>query len=304
MPHIKLTDICPCLVSGKTFEKCCARYNSKPLYAVTRTPDPKTGIKNSGCYASAFSDCSTKISREHFLSEGILKILNENRSLTVAGFPWLKTGEHKNLHPSSLTGNVLCARHNSALSPLDKVAIRFFRALRQIEQEFADEQISTLERVFLFNGHDIEQWMLKTLCGLVCSKNAMNLDSESITDWLPPISWLNMLFGIQKFRTGCGIYFEANIGEKRPLYQGVNLAPLFDQNGNVTGIAVDLKEHSFILAMVQPPQELKGTILEHGVYRPKELVTRKLNEPAIKAIVLGWDSPSNGGTIEITLSLQ
>jgi hypothetical protein len=301
MPHVKLTDDCPCQ-SGKIFEHCCAKYNFKPLYAVTRTSGLKTGIKNPRCYAAAFEDCSEKISREHFLSNGILKILNENGGLAVAGFPWLKIGVHKQITPANLVGNVLCERHNNALSPLDKVAIRFFKTFRQIEQEFVDEKTAEIERVFLFNGHDLERWMLKTLCGIVYSNNASTLE-EKITNWSPKITWLNMLFGIQKFQFGCGIYYEAKIGEKRDLYQGVDFAPLLDQDNIVAGGIINLKEHSFILVMLSPPQEKSGTILEHSVYRPTELVIKKGKESMMKVVVLAWDPPFNKASIEITLTL-
>lgn len=301
MPHVKLTDACPCQ-SGKTFELCCAKRSFKPLYAVTKTTRIKTGIKNPRCYAAFFGDCSKKISREHFLSKGILEVLNLNSGLTVAGLPWLKKDEHKKLNPASLAGNILCERHNNALSPLDSVAIRFFKTFNQIEQEFIDEKTVREEKVFLFNGHDIERWMLKFLCGLIYSSNASTLE-EKITNWNPKITWLNMIFGIQKFSSNCGIYYEAKVGEKRNLYQGVDFAPLLDQADVVAGATINLKEHNFILVMLKPPQEKQGTILEHSVYRPTEFVIKREKSSTKKVVVLAWDTPTEKTSIEITLSL-
>ena len=301
MPHIRLTDECPCQ-SGKVFAQCCANTDFKPLYAVTRTPKPKTGFKKLRCYAAELGDCSKKISREHFLSEGILKILNENNDLTVVGLPWLKREEHRKLNPASLVANILCDRHNNVLSPLDAVAIRFFKALDQIEQEFLNEKTACKERVFLFNGHDIERWMLKTLCGFLYSNNASTLEGETI-HWKPNITWLNMLFGTQKFPVGCGIYYEAKIGEKRDLYQGVDFSILLNQNDAAGGAIIGLKENKFALVMLTPSEDKQGTVLEHSVYRPYQLIFNKEKEPNYKVIVLAWDSKDYAENINITLSL-
>lgn len=300
MPHIKLNDICPCQ-SGKLFENCCARTNFKPLYAVTRPPKPKTGIVNQRCYARVFRDCSEKISREHYVSEGILKILNQNNALTVKGFPWLEKDVGKILTPSCLVGNILCERHNNALSPLDAVAIRFFKAFNQIEQEFADENTANNETVFLFNGQDIERWMLKTLFGIICSKNALTYEAK-IINWAPKTTWLNMLFGTQKFQFNCGIHYIAEKGKKRPMYEGLDFAPITNENNDVYGAIIQLKQHEFVLAMSPPPQEIRGTILEHNIYRPTNLIIKKAENTTCKVIVLAWDFLENKADIEITLN--
>ncbi len=57
----------------------------------------------------------------------MLKLIGD--PITVGGFPWLG-GKEKTLATKGLTSKILCDRHNSALSGLDEVGIRFFEKLR------------------------------------------------------------------------------------------------------------------------------------------------------------------------------
>jgi ribosome biogenesis protein Tsr3 len=53
----------------------------------------------------------------------------------VSGLPWLKPDETKILPITQLAGNILCKRHNEALSPLDAMAGRFFTALKEMHDD-------------------------------------------------------------------------------------------------------------------------------------------------------------------------
>src|SRR4051812_41419031 len=52
----------------------------------------RKALSHRSCYARRLGGCSSKISREHYLSENILKELNEAGGLWVGGLPWLKSG--------------------------------------------------------------------------------------------------------------------------------------------------------------------------------------------------------------------
>ena len=88
-------------------------------------PEPTTGHAHPRCYMSPSRNCSTKISREHYISQAIL---DQFPVLTVSGLPWQQAGEAPQFAPRALTANVLCTRHNSPLSPLDTLAARAFPA--------------------------------------------------------------------------------------------------------------------------------------------------------------------------------
>jgi hypothetical protein len=73
--------------------------------------------------------CDGGISREHLISESVIRVLKADGDFSIAGLPWLDNGEAKIVGTNALTANCLCARHNSALSPLDAAAQKFFAAL-------------------------------------------------------------------------------------------------------------------------------------------------------------------------------
>jgi len=76
--------------------------------------DERTGYRHPGCYASTSSDCSSRLSREHWLSASVL---NAFAPITVSGMPWQHGSQHT-LPVRNLGAKVLCERHNKALSPL------------------------------------------------------------------------------------------------------------------------------------------------------------------------------------------
>jgi hypothetical protein len=135
-------------------------------------PLPKTGYSHPRCYLSATGDCDQEISREHYLSEAVLSEIGP--MIDVAGMPWLRPEEHRLLPTSALTAKVLCRRHNSALQVLDAEAAIFFRALKQIDEDFGRRSLSRKSLNFLISGDAIERWMLKVACGICMSFGEVN----------------------------------------------------------------------------------------------------------------------------------
>jgi hypothetical protein len=81
-----------------------------------------------GCYARVLNDCSSKLSREHYVSRTVLDLLGDEHRITNAS--WLLPGQQsKPLATSALGSRVLCEKHNHALSRLDSQALTFFDAL-------------------------------------------------------------------------------------------------------------------------------------------------------------------------------
>ena len=65
-----------------------------------------------------------------------------------------------------------------ALSPLDKVAARFFRSLRSIESFWGGAGGDAEAPAWsVFNGNDMERWTLKALLGMLASKSISHLGS-------------------------------------------------------------------------------------------------------------------------------
>ena len=108
-------------------------------------------------YMAGTGACDTKISGEHLISEGVLKILAE-KQVELSGMPWLK-GQKKNAGVRRLlTTHCLCARHNSLLSPIDTVGAKLFEAIQKSGTTETGPDL-----LFILSGHDVERWMLRSL---------------------------------------------------------------------------------------------------------------------------------------------
>jgi hypothetical protein len=81
----------------------------------TKPPGPKTGLVSPNCYAASLLDCDgEKATREHYISSTLLKRFG---ALHVDGLSWAEGTQQ--LTARTLTAEVLCGRHNNALSALD-----------------------------------------------------------------------------------------------------------------------------------------------------------------------------------------
>ncbi|MGB8411395.1 MAG: hypothetical protein WCE23_01075 [Candidatus Binatus sp.] len=276
---------------------CCLKQGGelRPVGAVTRTPAPTTGIRNKGCYAAAFADCSADISREHYVSHGLLKLLTIDGKIAIDGFPWQGGGTISSVSPAALTGKILCSRHNLALSPLDAVVSRLLQRIDQFHHEFIHSLRKHQNRFFLLNGHDIERWMLKTLCGAVASGNAEIRTEES--NWRPPLEWLRILFGEEPFPPRCGLYFHSEVSDKPYIERGFKFVSFFNKIGGVYGARISLNDERFVLAMSAPPEDLSESFIRDHAYRPQGL--RFMIDSCEKVVHFGWDDglPHRGATI-------
>ena len=218
---------------------CClfVRCNTTPR-------GPATGYAHRRCFARDLNDCSRKISREHYVSEGVLGLFGSGAP-TVSGLPWLPNGEQKRVSLASLTGNMLCVRHNQALSKLDAIAANFFRFFTANWSEHAIE-------VFLVRGYDLERWLLKMLCGIVVSGNA-TLHGQRLSTWTPPAKWLEILFGSTDVEAPAGLHA---IGAPRYEFQTASLRvhPVFKTTtGQPIAVAFAVEGIAFLFAMEALP---------------------------------------------------
>ena len=123
--------LCPC-DSGRFAKECCYtkdNYWKKDPSNIILQGEP-TGFSHQKCIFMEHKNCSTKISKEHFFSRSILEQFDWNIA-TLDGFPWItKNGSKPSIN--SMTANILCERHNNALSHLDNSAGDVFRKLKLI----------------------------------------------------------------------------------------------------------------------------------------------------------------------------
>jgi hypothetical protein len=157
-----------------------------------------------------------------------------------------------------------------------------------------------VERVYLFNGHDIERWMLKTLIGTVASRNARANSGNRILDWQPSKLWLDILLGRKSFPRKWGMYFKGRVGETRVRPTGLTVAALGGEGKSVYGGIFSINGYDFVFAMDEPPTDKTGTILQDSTFRPYELAM--LYEGATKSILITWDVKGQNQKIAIQLN--
>ena len=102
------------------------------------------------------------------MSEGALQIWARGQQrIELRGLSWM---EDDDMHPvpiKTLASNILCKDHNSALSPLDALGKRWMEHLRKVNADINSVTSPRPITILFVNGHDLERWMLKMLCGLL-----------------------------------------------------------------------------------------------------------------------------------------
>jgi len=243
---------------------------------------PSTHSGPSRCYARSLGGCGTRISKEHYTS---LSVLSQMDELLVSGAPWHNSNEPRAYSPSSLVSKILCREHNSALSALDTVGGEFYR----LASNGLDPRTPSSVVHGRLDGHALERWLLKCLCGLLAS-NAVGTCRRD--RWEPPQRWLGVLFHAEPLPTSWGLYFL--IGATHPVTttgRSIQLAPVFadEQLSHLIGMDGQLAGIPFRLVLDditlwEPPPD--GT--ELGL-RPAGLRVESSRGQA--SIQLDWERP-------------
>ncbi len=145
-------------------------------------PAPATGETQNGCYMAATADCGGGLSREHYISRGLI----DGPELQVRGMPW-QTEEVARYSPDNLVARILCRRHNSAMSPLDEQAIRFFLAVEAGLKHAQRRSLSRKSRFYMTSGDGLELWAMKTLASLYASGIGFTTPEHRFRDFAPPM---------------------------------------------------------------------------------------------------------------------
>ena len=221
---------------------------------MTTPPSPVTGHANPKCYARALADCAKKISKEHYFSKAVVKVLaRAGPSGTVrivqAGAPMRELPPER-----TLEAKILCERHNHTLSQLDADAAHVLRAVRE---GLGPTPPSYPGRIV--PGQNLERWLVKVLCGLLA------IAKESV-----PLGLLEILFGYREIVAPRGLRMHAPLGEIISASRGeVSYGTYRGVDGAVSGAEVSFDGVRFIL-------DLKG---EGRVGREIDEAAAKLHRP-------------------------
>jgi hypothetical protein len=283
---------CPCK-SGLAFANCCDRSDGflRPLTRTTRVPRP-TGYSHPRCYAAGLGGCSTKISGEHPMSAGALELWAGGRTVELRGFTWMQDHELHAIPISRLASNILCKDHNSALSGLDTVGKRWVEHLAAVNADINAVARPRPETMFLINGHDLERWIVKMLCGLVVSGT---VEVPGIADpraWRPPVDWLEMVYGLRPLPLGCGLNFIGQPGEE--LRNRIEIGVISNSIDGPYGLPVTFYGLRFLFAM----STSRDGLLQNATYRPE--IIHSTNSDIEDYTLLRWSvGATTGGLINI-----
>jgi hypothetical protein len=263
---------CPCDSNKKSVECCLQPDGSwyKPQVDIYPAK-PQTGFSNPKCYISQYNDCSRRISKEHYMSEAILRELGEIKS--ISGFPWLYKKEKPKWSTANFTAKVLCERHNNCLSPLDQEATRFFRSLKIA----SDTSLWGEKNLFLFNGNDIERWMLKTLYGCLYAKVLQANPREKIRIVDFTSDHLDLLFDKRDWQERQGLFVRTEVGYDVTHRNLISCGPVINNaKSTIHGMLFNMRGHNLLLSTAP-------INVEDAIYRPKQIVFEKdANQKIIK----------------------
>lgn len=195
------------------------------------------------CWANEHSACKGKISREHYISQGIF----EQQFIYVSGFKWCK-GEKKKISIANMTSKILCQHHNNQLSIVDKAGINAIRIFEQcIPEQY--RSVKTEPECFVIDGINFERWLLKIAINLAYKGDkhigvAMTHSIPGIpSPYLLQVVFGNMPFthkmGLYTFQHETGRYFNAGEFSMTPIHQ----------DGAIGGFIFHIRGFDFFLSL-------------------------------------------------------
>ena len=242
----------------------------------TRPPGVLTEYSHPKCYAHADSNCSKKISKEHFISATLLRQLGTNDTSKVAGLRWQQPETFKDLPIAGITSFILCERHNNALSSLDASIGNFAGAIKDYDAALQAPHIGPDIEQRQFSGDDLERWMVKCLLGLTAS--------NSLRSALLKPACIDLLFASAPWAEGWGLYFAAAAG--KPIHHSGSLlieTRVDPVSGLILAADFVIRGLPFLLCVGEP-----GVGSSVGAYRPEALVFK--SGAREKVLGLSWEN--------------
>jgi hypothetical protein len=281
---------CPC-GNNIPLKDCCLGLDGVPRINVPNLVPTGlfTGHSNEHCYLKSTQNCSTKTSKEHFISRSVLQQLGE--PLQWIGLPWEKPGVDIKYGLSSLSSHILCDRHNSALSPLDELASNAFKAIRSSSDELNVRSLARRNKWFLISGEALELWAFKTICGLfhasVAARNKQSLNKAYSIN----VSRFEKAVFQRYVDADCGLYVTPNTGQRTPLV----CAPLsVEQDKRVIGVRIGLAALEFDV-ILDPTGVNVDYLNRNFFYRP--WLINMSSQKRTHTMVLSWPSNPLGSRI-------
>jgi hypothetical protein len=233
------------------------------------------------CYAYSLGDCSPEMSREHYISYGVLKLIGN--SLEISGFPWLQ-GEIKKLPPIALASRILCKHHNNVLSKLDSIAISFFSTFQHFNKGLGETKFIKNEEK-TFSGHLVERWLVKLYLGLHYGGHFNSeLHLEQIERYL-----LENLFFSKRLPNDFGLYFGGKLGSQIESFNGLRIKTFNSQSKNILAVAFEILGFPFYLSIRPGTIDGTGKIDPPCEYHPSGIDLKNHTHSMTKKIIFSWE---------------
>jgi hypothetical protein len=141
---------------------------------------------------------------EHPFSAAALRLLaGDDGHLGISNQPGQRQAiDRTGIQSKRIKHQILCKGHNNRLTQLDELGTKFVVAIQRCLANLREPPGPEL--LFLFNGDDLERWMLKVLCGVAFANRRDNVQLPG--DWHPPLEWLRIIFEGAPFPARCGLY--------------------------------------------------------------------------------------------------
>jgi hypothetical protein len=240
------------------------------------------------CYANKTNNCSKKISSEHILSNNILKLFEHNKTVKLAGLPWIEHETFNLLSRNSLVANILCTGHNASLSPYDTEAGKLFRLIKGFDQDFDNPSPKTEHESL--NGQYIEKWMLKIVCGLIASRQISSQGSR-ISSVIKD-EYIDILFNNSEWPKHWGLYFKIPDTNQVHKYDCLSFVPMTGNN-EVKAAEFLVNNFKFYLVLGNP-----DNLDAWGIHRINKF--HFTNGKVAKTLELKWNDPSFDKWISFT----
>lgn len=240
------------------------------------------------CYANRLGDCSEKISREHIISNCVLKTLESNNKIKIAGLPWQEYQTFDLRSSNDIVSNILCEKHNSILAKYDKEALELFQCIKGYDKDFNSKKPKT--KYIRINGDYIEKWMLQRACALIASKSIHN-EGQSKDIKLNKI-FLDILFKNEKWPEGWGLYFNLPKNNIIQKYDSYSTVPITYKN-EIKAMEFLIHNFKFYLLLGKPDH------LEHfGIFRVNKI--HLTNNQVVKTIEFEWPDRKYTKWVQLT----
>ena len=259
---------CPCGSGSKSY-KCCWRgdgaWEKAPVGAIVLPKTSNPPLLNERCYLSSYGDCSTKITREHFISRTILEKITTSR-LTIRDAPHFFGGKnHVEIGIDDFVAKVLCDVHNPLLGDLDAaLGIAFSNMDALAKEMLRPPRPNELVRFFrISSGLDIERWMIKVYCGMVAAGRIRGISGKIVQRSAVPLVFFDALVGVNDLPSPLGLYYHAFTGQTRNLDPMISIGTvqLTDGSGDVGGLLLSMGPMNFVLVTsMESDDRLKSRI--------------------------------------------